>query len=114
MAAIECTEGRYEVQDVGLARVFEWCPEIALVECDCGELSTLDHSETTCAWCGADHASLVREELSDHRVVYETVRPWLRAELAAPVNLPSMEHSLPSLSLRDPLAPQRAHPRRAH
>jgi hypothetical protein len=46
--------------------------------------------------------------------VYETVRPWLRAELAAPVNLPSMEHSLPSLSLRDPLAPQRAHPRRAH
>jgi hypothetical protein len=98
MAAIECTEGRYEVQDVGLARIFKWCPEIALVECDCGELTTLDHSETTCAWCGADHASLVREELSAHRVVYETVRPWLRTELTAPVNLASVEYSLPSLS----------------
>jgi hypothetical protein len=90
MATIECMEGRYEVQDVGLARLFKWSPEIALVECDCGELTTLDRSETTCAWCGADHAGLVGEELSAHRVVYETVRPWLHAD------------------------PLRAHPRRPH
>jgi hypothetical protein len=69
MAAIEYTEGRYEVQDVGFGRVFKWRPEIALVECDCGVLTILDRSETTCAWCGADHAVLVREELSAHRVV---------------------------------------------
>ena len=69
MAAIEYTEGRYEVHDVGFGRVFKWRPEIALVECDCGVLTTLDRSETTCAWCGADHAVLVREELSGHQVV---------------------------------------------
>ena len=69
MAAIEYTEGRYEVQEVGFGRVFKWRPEIALVECDCGVLTTLDRSETTCAWCGADHAVLVREELSAHQVV---------------------------------------------
>jgi hypothetical protein len=69
MAAIEDTDGRFEVQEVVFGRVFKWCPEIALVECDCGVMTTLDCSETTCAWCGADHAVLVREELSAHRVV---------------------------------------------
>ncbi len=76
MATIECMEGRYEVQDVGLARLFRWCPEIALVECDCGERSTLTRSETACAWCGADHEVLVREELVPQRLEDETARPW--------------------------------------
>lgn len=77
MARIECTEGRYEIQDVWFGKkVHRWCPEVALVECDCGERSTLTRSETTCAWCDADHEALVREELVPQRLEDETARPW--------------------------------------
>lgn len=75
MATIENTEGRYEVQDVGFGKVYRWRPELLLVKCDCGEMSTLSVSETTCAWCGTDHATLVREGLAISQPECETVRP---------------------------------------
>ncbi len=64
MALIESTEGHYEVQDGELGKTYRWCLDCVLVECDCGETTTLTSSETTCAWCGADHASAVQDELA--------------------------------------------------
>lgn len=64
MAMIEYTEGHYEIQDGEFGKAYRWCPDCVLVECDCGESTTLSSSETTCAWCGADHAATVSEELA--------------------------------------------------
>jgi hypothetical protein len=42
-----------------------------VVECDCGERTTLSASETVCS-CGADHAALIREVLASQKAP----RPW--------------------------------------
>jgi hypothetical protein len=63
MAVVEGTEGRYEAHDGEFGKVYRWCPECLLVKCDCGEMTTLDDSDTTCVWCGADHTSIIKEEL---------------------------------------------------
>ncbi len=76
MQTIERTEGHYEVQDVEFGTVYRWCPEYFLVECDCGEVSTLTISETWCAWCGADHAVVLREELAARQLEDESAHPW--------------------------------------
>jgi len=76
MAIIECTEGRYEAHDGEFGKIYRWCPECLLVKCDCGEATTLTDSDTTCAWCGADHTSIVQEELVPRWLEDETVRPW--------------------------------------
>ena len=73
---IEYTEGCYETQEVELGKVYRWYPECVLVECDCGETTTLTSSETTCAWCGADHAATVREELAARQLDDEIAHPW--------------------------------------
>jgi hypothetical protein len=70
------TEGRYEVQEVEFGRVYRWCPECLVVECDCDKRLTLTSSATTCRWCGADHASVVREELANRRLGDEALHPW--------------------------------------
>jgi hypothetical protein len=74
VGVIERAEGRYEVQDVEFGRVYKWCPERVVVECDCGERAILTASETTCR-CGVDHSAVVREELVG---CYEdeTLHPW--------------------------------------
>lgn len=68
--------GYYEVQDVEFGKVYRWCPESIWIECDCGENPTLTGSQTTCVWCGTDHAPTIREELAARRPEDEAVHPW--------------------------------------
>ena len=76
MAVIECAEGRYETHDGEFGKIYRWCPECLLVKCDCGEMTTLTDSDTTCAWCGADHTSIIQEELVPRWLEDEAVHPW--------------------------------------
>jgi hypothetical protein len=76
MAVIECTEGRYEAHDGEFGKIYRWCPECLLLKCDCGGETTLTDSDTTCAWCGADHTSIIQEELVPRWLEDEAVHPW--------------------------------------
>jgi hypothetical protein len=77
---LERVQAHYEVQEVEFGRVYKWCPESVLVECECGEMNTLTASGTTCEECGAEHTGLVREDLVDGRDGRiegdEVVHPW--------------------------------------
>ncbi len=85
---VERLEGRYEVQEVEFGRVYKWCPECLVVECECGERLTLTSSITVCHRCGVDHATVVREELDARRSDDETLRPWRYAGDHEDVGLP--------------------------
>ena len=76
MPVVECTEGRYEAHDGEFGRMYRWCPECLLVKCDCGETTTLGDSDTTCAWCGVDHTSIIQEMLVPQWLEDEAVHPW--------------------------------------
>ena len=80
MAIVEYIEGCYEVQDVEFGKVYRWCPESILIECDCGESPILTSSQTTCVWCDADHTSIIREELATRQLEDEAAHPWRYAE----------------------------------
>jgi hypothetical protein len=80
VAKVEYIEGCYEVQDVEFGKVYKWHPESILIKCGCGENLTLTSSQTTCVWCGADYASIIREELATWRPEDETTHPWHYAE----------------------------------
>jgi hypothetical protein len=85
---LECIEGCYEIQDVEFGKVYRWCPECVMVECDCGESPTLTYSESVCVWCDADHASTIREELA-HRLPEDcTAHPWRYAEYREDAGIP--------------------------
>ena len=78
---IECLKGHYETEKVPFGRVYRWCAQRVVVECECGERVNLASSMSTCAGCGTDHAELVREWLpAEHReeevVEDEVIRPW--------------------------------------
>lgn len=73
---IERVEGHYEVQEVELGRVYRWCPEYVLIDCDCGERMTLTSSTTTCWRCGLDHSALLEEEVTAQQLKDETLHPW--------------------------------------
>ena len=75
---VERTEGRYEVQEVEFGKVYRWCPECIVIECDCGESPTLNRSMTACE-CGADYAATV-QELVSLRSNEEALHPWRYAE----------------------------------
>jgi hypothetical protein len=72
---IECTEGHYEVQRTSYGEAYVWCPECVVVQCNCGERAVLNTSQTVCS-CGADHAALVREELTSRGVSDGASHPW--------------------------------------
>jgi hypothetical protein len=76
MAAVECAEGRYETHNGEFGKSYRWCPECLLVKCDCGETTTLDHSDTTCVWYGTDHTSIIQEELVPQWLEDEAVDSW--------------------------------------
>ncbi len=69
------TEGRYEAQEVPFGKVYTWRSGSVVLECDCGEASALTGSETICG-CGADHAAVVRRELTTGQLGDEALRPW--------------------------------------
>ena len=72
---IECTEGHYEVQKTSYGEAYVWCPGCVVVECDCGERAVLSASETVCS-CGANHETLVSEELASRSSSGEAPHPW--------------------------------------
>ncbi len=77
MRVIKSVKGHYEVQEVELGKVYRWCPGRILVECNCAKRLTLTTFATTCDVCGADHAALVRKELTVRRPEEdEATRPW--------------------------------------
>jgi hypothetical protein len=83
---IERSGGRYEVQEVEFGRVYRWCPECVVIECDCGEMTILTPSGATCR-CGADHIALIRGEL-DRRLGDEELHPWRYAKEREGAGLP--------------------------
>ena len=88
-AMIERTEGHYEVQEVEFGRVYRWCPESVLVECDCGERLTLTASMSTCRGCGMDYVKLLREKLTAGRSGDdEALHPWRYARDREDAGLP--------------------------
>ena len=77
MKIVERTRGYYETEDMGLGRVYRWCPECVVIECDCGARQTLTGFMATCRECGADYASAVREELAAMRLEDDKfAHPW--------------------------------------
>jgi hypothetical protein len=61
--------------------VYRWKPESVMVECGCGEKTSLTHSETACEECGSEHTGLVRGDLSDRQSQGdEEVHPWRYSE----------------------------------
>jgi hypothetical protein len=78
MEVIERIAEHYDVQEMPYGRAYHWAPKSILVECDCGERLTLSGSVTTCPWCGADWAGMVREkEVVGHHLSRDEVRhPW--------------------------------------
>jgi hypothetical protein len=85
--AVEHTEAHYEVWEVEFGRVYKWCPESVVVECECGERPVLTASETACG-CGADHAATVCRELSAERSGDEVLHPWRYVEDSEEAGIP--------------------------
>jgi hypothetical protein len=86
---VERTQGHYDVQEVEFGRVYRWCPECVVVDCDCGERLTLTASSTAvCCRCGADHTTTFRAELAAERLGDEVLHPWRYAEDRKGASLP--------------------------
>ncbi len=73
---IERISGYYEAQEVPFGVVYSWHPGCLLIECGCGKVLTLTCSTTTCSGCGADHTSVVREELAGQCSEDVALHPW--------------------------------------
>jgi hypothetical protein len=73
---IERIEGYYEVQEVEFGRVYRWCPECVVAECDCGERLSLTGSTTICS-CGVEHhGATVGEEPGVGQLKDKALHPW--------------------------------------
>jgi hypothetical protein len=80
---VESFPAHYEVQEVeDLGRVYRWCPEKVIVECDECETritfkrSNLITSIIACE-CGAKSTASVREELLQQRLAEDNdIHPW--------------------------------------
>ena len=83
MKIVERTPAHYTVQEQNeLGRVYKWCPERAVVECDaCGKRTTFNRSSlitsiVTCE-CGARSTAHIRTELVDELLTEDVVaHPW--------------------------------------
>jgi hypothetical protein len=69
----EC--GHYEVREVAYGKVYGWCPERVVFECECGERHVWSGSEIVCG-CGTVHAN-VPDEPQGRRPDERSLHPWL-------------------------------------
>ena len=88
MRIIEHVVEDYDVQDVEFGKIYVWCPESVLVECECGERATIKRSELLSGTihscdCGKDQMSGIREEIQKEEEVVgrsfkddKVVHPW--------------------------------------
>jgi hypothetical protein len=83
---IERVKAHYEVQEEELGKLYRWCPESVVVECNCGERLTLTAARTTCGLCEANHTPIT-EEVLDTRPEDKVNHPWrtLRAPITHPL-----------------------------
>jgi hypothetical protein len=89
VAIVERIKGHYDVQEVEFGRVYRWCPERVIVECGCGERTSLTASSTaTCRRCRVDLAIVFREEPTTEQSGDEIVHPWRYAEHREGAGLP--------------------------
>jgi len=78
---IERVTEYYDVQEVEFGKVYRWCPELVVLECECGERATfkrvdiIRNSVTTCE-CGADRTDSLREALDARRLRDKELHPW--------------------------------------
>lgn len=125
MQVIERLEEHYELHEVPFGRIYKWCPECIVVECDCGERLTFKMSALTgflgACECGADLTTDIQERLRGHqpevrgRMLEDheaTQHPWhhdtgaqaeqhLRDEAAYPEGSPWRYNDITSRSLED-------------
>lgn len=87
----ERVEGHYKVEEVPFGKVYKWTPGHALVECDCGQLTSVDPAATVCSGCGIDYIVVVRElegkrleEDEAYRAEHREYEEWQREETAHP------------------------------
>jgi hypothetical protein len=85
---VERIAEHYDVQEVEFGRVYRWCPERVVAECDCGERVSLKRADligskvTACDECGADLAAGIREESAprlpnrDYEAAHHPWRYW--------------------------------------
>ncbi len=52
---IERLDARYDIQEWELGKAYKWRPESLLIECECGQMTTLTVSDTACEKCGKEH-----------------------------------------------------------
>ncbi len=71
---IERTEARYEARKVKFGKVYRWCPERLVIQCECGERATLTSSVTACDGCGTDYMIILRDEFVPRSPWYEADR----------------------------------------
>ena len=77
---IESLEAHYEIHGVPFGRIYEWHPAYTILECNCGEQSTLTGRSTitTCCWCSAELGAFIHDiQEREGRLGDEVTRPWL-------------------------------------
>lgn len=85
MRVLERVAEHYDAQDVEFGRIYRWCPEYVVVECECGKRRTFKKSDllrgsvTPCK-CGKDDPFGFPEEPDEvvgHLIKDDTtVHPW--------------------------------------
>ncbi len=90
---VERVEGCYEAQEVPLGVVYRWCPERLVIECSCGENTTLTGSRTICVGCSTQHAVIVQEwlgagQLEADEKLDKYLHPWRYAGNREGLGLP--------------------------
>ncbi len=74
---IERIRAHYEVQDLEMGKVYRWCPESIVVECEkCGASVALTALKRNCSECGADHEAIIEKEGLEARPEEEGEHPW--------------------------------------
>ena len=58
---IKRTGEQYEARKIKFGKVYRWCPEHRVLQCECGERPTLTSSVTSCDGCGTNYM-LIRDE----------------------------------------------------
>ncbi len=85
MQVIERIAAHYDAQEVEFGRIYRWCPECVVVECDCSERMTLKRldiiidSGVICEECGAKVSPRIREEVVIELLDEDdaAIHPWL-------------------------------------
>ncbi len=76
MRVIAREREHYEVHEVPYGKVYSWCPERIVFECDCGERLVWMGPVTACA-CGAVHTDVSRDPAGGP-ADEERHHPWLQ------------------------------------